>query len=231
MRFFKIATDDIQEAAHRAGYTTGPVFHGSASGGVNVFNPSKTGTVQRSDWGRGIYFTPSRGQAEGYRISAVQTLDEEAHRLWEDMEQKAKEYGTTGMMKSIDYKAGRITPDQYREIKEMEDHWRQVYVALEKTEKGQVYPSYLMIRKPYVYRYVGITDPYLGDLARERGCDAVAVTSEEANTSGPIEDWAEEILVFKSNQIKSAAPVTYDDVGNPIPLEQRFDPSKPDIRY
>jgi hypothetical protein len=38
-------------------------------------------------------------------------------------------------------------------------------------------------------------------------------------------------LVKSSYQIKSADPVTYDDNGNIIPLSQRFDSSKDDIRY
>lgn len=38
-------------------------------------------------------------------------------------------------------------------------------------------------------------------------------------------------VVRKSNQVKSAAPVTYDDEGNVIPLSKRFKADNPDIRY
>lgn len=38
-------------------------------------------------------------------------------------------------------------------------------------------------------------------------------------------------VVFYPDQIKSADSVTYDDEGSPIPLEKRFDPNNPDIRY
>lgn len=38
-------------------------------------------------------------------------------------------------------------------------------------------------------------------------------------------------VVRKSAQIKSAAPVTYDDNGNIIPLSERFKEDNPDIRY
>ena len=38
-------------------------------------------------------------------------------------------------------------------------------------------------------------------------------------------------IVFKNTQIKSADPVTYDDNGNVIPLSERFQESKSDIRY
>ena len=38
-------------------------------------------------------------------------------------------------------------------------------------------------------------------------------------------------VVFESNQIKSADPVTYDDNGNVIPLSERFNSSNNDIRF
>ena len=40
-----------------------------------------------------------------------------------------------------------------------------------------------------------------------------------------------EYIAFNPNQIKSADPVTYDDAGNVIPLSERFNPRKEDIRY
>ena len=42
---------------------------------------------------------------------------------------------------------------------------------------------------------------------------------------------AQEYVAFEPNQIKSADPVTYDDAGNIIPLSERFNPRKEDIRY
>ena len=40
-----------------------------------------------------------------------------------------------------------------------------------------------------------------------------------------------EYVAFNPNQIKSADPITYDDAGNVIPLSERFNPEKEDIRY
>lgn len=40
-----------------------------------------------------------------------------------------------------------------------------------------------------------------------------------------------EYVAFNPNQIKSADPVTYDDNGNVIPLSERFNSRKEDIRY
>lgn len=38
-------------------------------------------------------------------------------------------------------------------------------------------------------------------------------------------------IVFDSSQLKDAAPITYDDNGNVIPLSERFNARKTDIRY
>lgn len=43
--------------------------------------------------------------------------------------------------------------------------------------------------------------------------------------------WHKHYIPFYPNQIKSADAITYDDAGNVIPLSQRFNPSKEDIRY
>jgi hypothetical protein len=40
-----------------------------------------------------------------------------------------------------------------------------------------------------------------------------------------------EMVVFDNNKVKSADPITRDDAGNVIPLSQRFNPEKNDIRY
>ena len=44
-------------------------------------------------------------------------------------------------------------------------------------------------------------------------------------------DASDVMVFFSSNQIKSADPVTYDDNGDVIPLSERFNPEKEDIRY
>ena len=44
-------------------------------------------------------------------------------------------------------------------------------------------------------------------------------------------DLNEEWVAFYPNQIKSADPVTYDDLGNIVPLSNRFNPESNDIRF
>lgn len=78
-----------------------------------------------------------------------------------------------------------------------------------------------------VYATIGIT--YSGesvdvmDAFAKRGYDSTI----EYNDNGEIMN----AVVFDSNQIKSADPVTYDDQGNVIPLSKRFNKRSDDIRY
>lgn len=76
---------------------------------------------------------------------------------------------------------------------------------------------------------------YIDDLveyAKGKGHDGVIVENVRETGFGdedsPI---TTDVIVFDPNQVKSADPVTYDDDGNVIPLSERFDEGKQDIRY
>lgn len=78
-----------------------------------------------------------------------------------------------------------------------------------------------------VYATIGMT--YSGesvdvmDAFAKRGYDSTI----EYNDNGEIMN----AVVFDSNQIKSAEPITYDDNGNVIPLSERFNQGNNDIRF
>ena len=68
------------------------------------------------------------------------------------------------------------------------------------------------------------------------------ILTEETGIDGFETKWGDEsemadpstptiALAFRSNQIKDASPVTYDDDGNVIPLSERFNAENNDIRY
>ncbi len=72
--------------------------------------------------------------------------------------------------------------------------------------------------------------------------DFYDILTEETGIDGLETKWGDEsemadpnnptiALAFRSEQIKDASPVTYDDDGNVIPLSERFDLENPDIRY
>ena len=72
----------------------------------------------------------------------------------------------------------------------------------------------------------------IAEWARNNGYDSVRINGIwDYGGNGPDLDGYGDIgIFFNQNDVKSADPVTYDDNGNMIPLDQRFTDS-PDIRY
>lgn len=96
----------------------------------------------------------------------------------------------------------------------------------EEDAKNQLTNAYYYLAEN-VYDAVDIQNPTtiiqetdFSNSVRKRGYDGV-IQSEDGD----------EAVVFNSNQIKLADPVTYDDQGNVIPLSERFNDQKKDIRY
>jgi hypothetical protein len=75
--------------------------------------------------------------------------------------------------------------------------------------------------------YAEATDFYRNSLTPITGFDGF-VTQWENKSIGKKSNI---ILAFESSQLKSADPVTRDESGNVIPLSERFNPEKADIRY
>ena len=106
--------------------------------------------------------------------------------------------------------------------------------------KGRVLEVYLRVKKPLLVDKafclreglgnpfrdddaIGVWDAYLEffkDEAAARKADGIIIDDGMSKMT----------VVFDGEQIKSADPVTYDDNGNVIPLSQRFDSKKTDIR-
>ncbi|MBP3412410.1 MAG: hypothetical protein J6K89_04055 [Oscillospiraceae bacterium] len=74
----------------------------------------------------------------------------------------------------------------------------------------------------------------LVEFFEEEGYDYTAILLDEGGTGGygeEVKDRGISYVIKSSEQIKSANPVTYDDNGNVIPLSQRFNEDRTDIRY
>ena len=76
-------------------------------------------------------------------------------------------------------------------------------------------------------RIVGGNGETFTNFLQSKGYDGIEYVSFDYDTRTGIECY----VVFDSQNIKSADPVTYDDNGNVIPLSERFKESKSDIRY
>lgn len=80
-----------------------------------------------------------------------------------------------------------------------------------------------------------ITTRGISKYAKENGYDSVVfkniLDNGGRNSNVGIEKTADVYVVFNPNNVKSADPVTYDDSGKVIPLSERFDEAKTDIRF
>lgn len=179
------------------------VYHGGASSVTN-FDSEKAGEVKYSDWGKGVYFTPSEGYADMYRADYAKSTDKIANRLYDEYVEAAKALGTTPMDKSVDLGYGS---EKYNSLAKYEKKWRDRLDKVRNTH-GEVYSVYLNISNPLEYRYEGMTDPYLSQTAKDSGNDGIIVR--------PMTEY----IVFSPTQIKSATANSGE-----------FDPNNADIRY
>lgn len=103
---------------------------------------------------------------------------------------------------------------------------------------GYVVNAYLKMDNPLIVEDTGWgsaarqADIRNGDLkrwAKQGNNDGIIVRSIDEEMYDGFPDTV--YVVFDSDQIKTADPVTYDDAGNVIPLSERFNSGNPDIRY
>lgn len=110
------------------------------------------------------------------------------------------------------------------------------------TSTGRVVDAFLKLENPYtVYGTRFYNDDLLqmslqfgkevsienvAEVLQQMGYDGIVARNYDGVTN-PVNQY----VVFDSNKIKSADPVTYDDDGNVIPLSERFNQTKNDIRY
>ncbi len=88
---------------------------------------------------------------------------------------------------------------------------------------------HLQMDNPKVVKYGSYRDEEFGAIiadAKKNGHDSVLF--DHVRDGG---GYDQIFAVFSPSQIKSADPITRDDDGNIIPLSERFDPAKADIRF
>ena len=88
-------------------------------------------------------------------------------------------------------------------------------------------PVYLRMDNPFIFN----SNEYLTIEARVGKMEKLADFVQKEGYDGIIALGSEQYVVFDSEQVKSADPVTYDENGNVIPLSERFNSKNDDIRY
>lgn len=142
--------------------------------------------------------------------------------------------------------------DEWRNREDFDEYWeeRDFYTFNNKRSRRSIeMPAYFFSTKEDEYHeygdrtiraFLNITNPAMDPTIENAGTydyageDAMNKLIEQGH-DGFIRtmnngEW-DEVNAFFPNQIKSADPVTYDDNGNVIPLSERFNDDKKDIRF
>ena len=242
----------VDEAAKAAGYTIGPVYHGTPTGGFNVFDKrmrGETSGVSR----QAFSFTTDKKAAEGYskrlgdeavRLDAGLRVANDAMRRFDD-DVAAQEYFSSkgyssvedGMLPEFDWGSIDDVPEF---IKELRGHAKDLKpinpdLASSFVEAAKVMASTKAV--PEVKRvFLRIPDnaPVFQATPATLGQVMSGFSAEKQPTkAGIVELPGNERIYYvaDSSQVKLADPVTKDAQGNVIPLSQRFRATSEDIRF
>ena len=107
--------------------------------------------------------------------------------------------------------------------------------------KGEVISAYIRTKNAFTFDATYALKNGYGKVFRDNDAVDVWDNYQSALLEEAEEHHADSIIIkdgnsmmvvaFEPNQIKSAEPVVYDNSGNVIPLSERFNPRKRDIRY
>jgi hypothetical protein len=134
-------------------------YHGSNNAKINSFDVEKSGSVQYSDWGQGIYFTPSKHTADYYSNEALKKIDYEYNRLYEVFEK---------------------TQD-FVDLKAFQNRGRELF----DNKNTIVYSVFLNIKKPLIeiVDSMNYTDPFLSKNAKMDNLDGIFIKTSRGGFS------------------------------------------------
>jgi plasmid stabilization system protein ParE len=220
----------VDQAAKAAGYTVGPVFHGSAA----RFNQFKRAFLGSATGGKSsneaFFFSTSDKTAKNYASYA----SEEGP--IKELMRKADQAEAKGDWDLYDKLVGQAEELDFgpnaQELRQQRREQSKVYNVylkgkfLEMDAEGMT-PAELSSAKDFKDFDGSLTAALKS--ANRKGYDGVVFRNldDAPNLSDPSDHYA----IFDPNKIKLSDAVTNDDQGNVIPLSQRFQASSADIRY
>jgi len=247
----KAAQQMVDQAAKAAGYNIGPVYHGTSTGGFNVFDKGMRGKQSRVS--RGAFaFTTNKDVADSYShwlgdksvgLDAGIRIANNAMRKY-DNDTATKKYFESQGYNIVDdgflpeFISGAVddiesfSSDlvQYsRDLEKINPELSASFIEAKNAFKGvkakpEIKEVYLRI--PDNAKVFEATRKTLAD--KLQNFNAERDPSKAAVVNLP--DGEKIYYVADSEVIKSADPITRDDAGNIIPLSQRFKGSN-DIRF
>ena len=243
----------VEDAANTAGYET-RMFHETDADNIHIFDISRGthgGTDYQTPYG---IFTKTSPKNIGLG-SKQMSLFVKAHNTLmvanrEDVVNKIPGFAEyydqiTEIDKKYDALANELEDEEFDALMEwMEEH--------PDADMDEVFPnSYIIENKPAdidseVYhaahkKRIDVMDEwkakydevaiqaksYITNYLRSNGYDSMYFVIDGGSRGRQTDS----LIVLDENQVKSADPITYDDNGNVIPLSERFNSEKNDIRY
>jgi hypothetical protein len=192
----------VDEAAKEAGYTVGPVYHGTPTGGFDVFREQPT------------YFAGEKADADIYQSSTASSI---------------RVTGTpdgTPETKKVFLKADNVFDT--RKPKDRQ-RFENEFLGKSGEEWGS---NGTPIGERGLPDWTDGRDLVDWINEEGLSYDALALDEGGfPQSDGTVRVKGASVVVWKPHQIKSADPITRDDAGNVIPLSQRFNPDSNDIRF
>jgi hypothetical protein len=242
----------VDAAAKAAGYTIGPVYHGTPTGGFNVFDKrmrGETSGVSR----QAFSFTTDKKAAENYskrlddeavRLDAGLRVANDAMRMF-DEDVAAQEYFSSkgyssvddGMLPEFDWGSIDDVPEFIKELRGYAKDLKPINKRLSDSfiEAAKVMASTKAV--PEVKRvFLRIPEgaPVFQATPQTLGQVMSGFSAENQPTkAGIVQLPGNERIYYvaDSSQVKLVDAITKDNAGNVIPLSQRFKATSEDIRY
>lgn len=216
----KQLSEMVRESAEAAGYTK-HAYHGTPNTEFTVFDKGRVGKGT-DQYGAGFYFATNEDAASRYGTRVIDSYLN-----------ISKPINIGNATNLLAYDKSFTQKQAYEIIKRLPD----IYDA-ENSPLGDYFEEYWDGgAKNWMIRELAKSNNTIGDLdsglfrnypneLHEAVRDVTGYDGIEVNVKG-----GKFYVAWFDNQMKSADPVTYDAKGNVIPLSERFDKSKNDIRY
>lgn len=216
----KQLSEMVRESAEAAGYTK-HAYHGTPNTEFTVFDKGRVGKGN-DQYGAGFYFATNEDAASRYGTRVIDSYLN-----------ISKPINIGNATNLLAYDKSFTQKQAYEIIKRLPD----IYDA-ENSPLGDYFDEYWDGgAKDWMIRELAKSNNTIGDLdsglfrdypneLHEAVRDVTGYDGIEVNVKG-----GKFYVAWFDNQMKSADPVTYDAKGNVIPLSERFDKSKNDIRY
>jgi hypothetical protein len=194
----------VREKAVENKYDSPLLFHGSKNKNFNTF---KLGHTKTLDWsislGNTIHLTSDKSEALDY---------------------------AQGFKKGIRgfYVSGRFVKIKYGD---RNSNFERIFIGDDGKVVLRRLPKWDNIDDSSLIADAEVITKATKEFLSSEGYNGIIDKRNTGNWNGVEHLGSYEYIVFNPSQIKSADTITYDDNGNIIPLSQRFDASKDDIRY